>query len=165
VGVLELRTWVERRGDSAAKLLVDAVVDSDETARLIGFRALTLIGPSASAEVAGLETDPELGSYATVWQVDAGLSSVEALDSAGEPQRFVRLLYAALALWGPDAVAKWLVPVAGSTGLDAALDNAWRVRLPETEVVLSVIGEHPDKDIAKSARKALFRYRSSRGPG
>ena len=99
VGVLELRTWVERRGDSAAKLLVDAVVDSDETARLIGFRALTLIGPSASAEVATLERHQELGAYATVWQVDAGLSSVEDLDSAGEPQRFVRLLYVALALW------------------------------------------------------------------
>ena len=42
------------------------------------------------------------------------------------------------------------------------LDEAWRVKRPETEQVLAAIGtEHPDKVIAKTARKALFKHRSS----
>ena len=44
------------------------------------------------------------------------------------------------------------------------LDRVWRVRLPETETVLAVIGEFcSDKAFAKMARKALFRFRSSGG--
>ncbi|HEY1651708.1 MAG TPA: hypothetical protein VGG09_07475 [Acidimicrobiales bacterium] len=164
VGALEVETWMAGHGDEAAALLVGALGAADETGRVVGFQALSLLGPSASKEVARLERDPELSAYATVWQVDAGLCGLDELDAAGDPKRFVRLLYAVLTLWGPDAVAKWLVPVSGAGGVDAGLAAAWQVRLPETETVLSVIGDiYPDKAVAKVARKALFRHRSSGG--
>ena len=52
---------------------------------------------------------------------------------------------------------------AGSAGLPALLDASWRVRRDETEIVLAAIGaEHPDPVVAKAARKALFKHRSSR---
>jgi len=42
------------------------------------------------------------------------------------------------------------------------LEAAWRVRRPETELVLAAIGsEHPDKAVAKAARKALVKHRSA----
>ena len=50
----------------------------------------------------------------------------------------------------------WLGPAAGQTGTRAALDSMWRVRLAETEGVLGTLGEfHPDKLVAKDARKAF----------
>jgi hypothetical protein len=43
------------------------------------------------------------------------------------------------------------------------LNIAWRVQGHRTEDVLAAIGgHHPDKHIAKAARKALFKHRSAR---
>jgi hypothetical protein len=42
------------------------------------------------------------------------------------------------------------------------LNTAWRVPgQPTGEVLAAVGGHHPDKRIAKAARKALFKYRSA----
>lgn len=164
VAALELEMWVTGHSDTAPVLLVRALRDADEIGRVVGFRALTLIGPAAADEVARLGDDPELAAYAAAWHVDLGLGPVEELDASGDPERFVRQIYAVLTLWGADAVATWVVPVAGRDGVSDALEATWRVRLPETDVVLSVVGEyHPDRAVAKSARTALFRHRSSGG--
>jgi hypothetical protein len=43
----------------------------------------------------------------------------------------------------------------------ALLNNLWRTEHPRIVDLLEVIGEHhPDKRVAKSARKALLRHRS-----
>jgi hypothetical protein len=85
------------------------------------------------------------------------------MDCTGDAERFVRLLGAVIELWGPDAaLGAWAEPAAGADGLLSMVDQAWRVRLPETEQVLAAIGSgHPDKPTAKAARKALFKYRSA----
>ncbi|MHB8438981.1 MAG: hypothetical protein ACYDD4_07445 [Acidimicrobiales bacterium] len=164
VGSLELDTWVAQHGAAAAALLVDALPVAEDTGRAVALRALLRIGPSAADEVARLADHPDLASYVTVWRVDALVASPQEMDVSDDPERFVRLLHAVLDLWSPHAVCAWLAPAAGADGIDAALNRAWRVRIPETETVLAVLGEfHPDKAIAKSARKALFRFRSSGG--
>ena len=43
---------------------------------------------------------------------------------------------------------------------------AWRVDHPATPDVLEAMGRlHPDKRVAKEARKAAFKARSQKGPG
>jgi hypothetical protein len=50
---------------------------------------------------------------------------------------------------------------AGHSGFFAA---AWRVEHPATAEVLEAMGRlHPDKRVAKEARKAAFKARSQRG--
>jgi len=76
----------------------------------------------------------------------------------------IRVLHAVLVLWGPEAATVWLSPVAGAFGVVPALEATWRVRLPETELVLATLGSfHSDKKVAKAARKTLFKFQSSGG--
>ena len=50
-----------------------------------------------------------------------------------------------------------LVPV----GILDMLDQAWRVEGDASETALDAVGSsHPDKLVAKAARKALFKFRS-----
>ena len=49
-----------------------------------------------------------------------------------------------------------------NNGIEAMLNAAWRVPGEATgEVLAAVGGHHPDKRIAKAARKSLFKYRSA----
>jgi len=159
----EIEVWIEHHGDEAAPQLVEALRTADETGRGLGFRALLRIGPGAAEAVNRLADDPRLAPYVTVWRIDALAGSPEDMDCAGDSERFVRLLAAVIELWGPAAaLGAWAGPAAGADGLRSMVDQAWRVQLPETEQVLAAIGSgHPDRSIAKAARKAVFKYRTA----
>ena len=164
VATVELEVWVRGHGDAAAELLVEALPGADETGRLIAFRALSEVGPSAAPAMARLADDPELRAYELIWRFRTGLIDEDGLDAGGDPECLIRTLGALLALWGPEAMASWLEPVAGASNARAALEETWRVRLPETEAVLATLGSfHPQKDVAKTARRTLFKLRSSGG--
>jgi hypothetical protein len=166
LATLEIDNWNGAHGQEGARLLVESMPASDDTGRALGFRALQRMGPAAASAVSQLADHAELGAYASVWQVQTGAGSREGLDASGDPERFIRLLYAALVLWGPEAVCERLNDVSGRAGVGASLDAVWRVRSPETEAVLAVVGDlYPDKAVAKAARKSLFRFRSSGGAG
>jgi hypothetical protein len=161
--IAEIDAWVDFRGDDGAPQLVEALRTADETGRGLGFRALLRLGPEAEDAVSRLGDDPELAPYVTVWRIDTLAGGPEDMDCCGDPERFVRLLGAVIELWGPDAaLSAWAEPAAGADGLVVMLNQTWRVKRPETEQVLTAIGSgHPDKPIARAARKALFKYRSA----
>jgi hypothetical protein len=157
----EIDAWVARR-DDAAEQIVAALPDADATARGLGFRALLALGPEAADAVNRLAGHDELDPWVTVWRVDVGHAGDE-VGCGGDPERFVRLLGAVLELWGSDATAAWVDRVAGAGGPAVMIGAAWRVQRPETEDVLAAVGAaHPDKTVAKAARKALFKHRMSR---
>lgn len=159
----EIDAWVDRH-DDAAEQIVAALPDADLTARSLGFRALTTIGPAAADAVARLARYDDLEPWATVWRVQASVAERGEADCSGDRDRFIRLLAAALELRGAQALPAWLEPVAGASGAAAMLGECWRVRRPETEAVLAALGSvHPDRALAKAARKSLFRHRSSGG--
>lgn len=159
----EIDAWIDHRGERAAPELVEALGTADDTGRGLGFRALLRIGPDAAAAVGRLADDPELAPYVTVWRIDTLTGTSDEMDCSGDPEQFVRLLGAVIDLWGPAAAVNgWAGAAAGADGLHAMLDEAWRVKRPETEQVLAAIGSgHPDQHIAKMARKALFRHRTT----
>ena len=60
-------------------------------------------------------------------------------------------------VWRIDTLA------ASAPGLQAMLDTAWRVKGERTDEVLAAIGgHHPDKHVAKAARKVLLKHRNVR---
>jgi len=164
----ELDAWVAHRdvGDAAAGL-VDALPDADDVAVGLAFGALLRIGAPATTAVRTLREDPRLGPYATVWQVDTLL--VDAADVRVDGvEAEVGLLHAVLDLRGPHAVIVWLplmLGVRSDTGRDviaAAVGELWRERSDKAGEVLDAIAAvHPDKPIAKAARRALFKLRSA----
>lgn len=159
----EIEAWVDHHGDSSAGELVAALPDADETGRGLVFRVLTGMGPAAVEAVEALAGNPGLAPYLTVWRAETLDASPSDIGFSGDPEEFVRLLAAAIELSGPaKAVRDWAGSAAGPVGLGAMIDRVWRVELAETELVLATIGaEHPDRTIAKAARKALFKHRST----
>ena len=160
----ELHAWIDQHGDAAAAELCDALRAADECGRGIAFRALLEIGATAADDVARLADDPDLASFVTVWRVDTLAADRQEMDRSGDPEGWVRLLHTVVELWGPQAcAAAWAVPAAGPPGIEAMLNVAWRVQGVRAEEVLAAVGtHHPDKHIAKAARKALFKHRSTR---
>ena len=159
----EIDAWLDHHGERAAAELCAALPQADETGRGLGFRALLRIGTPASAAVETLSAHRDLADFVTVFRVDTLAASPNEMDRAGGPEGWVRLLHTVIELWGPDAAAAaWAVPAAGDPGIDVMLDVAWRIPGHATgEVLAAVGGHHPDKRIAKAARKALFKYRSA----
>jgi hypothetical protein len=112
-------------------------------------------------------TASTLGPYATVWLVDT--LQIEAEDvRVDEIDRQVALLHAVLELRGPHAVTIWLPlmlgvpPDAGRDAIAATVGELWRDRSEAAGEVLDAIAAvHPDKPVAKAARKALFKLRSA----
>lgn len=164
----ELDAWVAHRDVAdAASELVGALPGADDVAIGLAFGALLRIGAPAAPAVRTLHEDPRLGPYATVWLVDT--LQIDAEDvRVDEVDRQVALLHSVLDLRGPHAVTIWLplmLGVRSDTGRDAiaaAVEHLWRARSEAAGEVLDAIAAvHPDKPVAKAARKALFKLRSA----
>lgn len=161
VARLEVRHWVDRRGEGGADALVTALPSASETARGVAFSVLLDLGPAAVQAVEPLRDHPELAPFRTILRVDA-LAATEGEMVAADPEQWVRLLGMVLELRGPHAVVVWAGTAAGETGLLPVLDAAWRVRLPQTGSVLDALASTAtDKTVAKAARKAAYKLRSA----
>jgi len=164
----ELDAWVAHRPVAdAATALVDALSEAGDVALGLAFGALLRIGAPAAPAVRTLGEDPRLGPYATVWLVDT--LQIDAGDvRVAEVEGQVALLHAVLDLRGAHAVTAWLplmLGVGSDTGRDAivaAVGALWQDRSEAAGEVLDAIAAvHPDKPVAKAARKALFKLRSA----
>ncbi|MDG9691931.1 hypothetical protein CJI59_21130 [Streptomyces sp. Alain-F2R5] len=163
----ETELWLAGRGAlDAARELLAAARGSDTGAPLRRLRcqqALSLVGAEAEPALREVLDDPELGGLARVWLTEHG-----ARDVPVPPQEMVFWLTI-------DTVAAQLAAEGNSEELRALVeglarqhggffDTAWRVDHPATPDVLEAMGRlHPDKKVAKEARKAAFKARSQHG--
>ncbi|MER6326729.1 hypothetical protein [Streptomyces coelicoflavus] len=163
----ETELWLAGRGPlDAARELLAAARGSDAGAPLRRLRcqqALSLVGAEAEPALREVLDDAELGGLARVWLTEHGARDVPA-----PPQEMVFWLTI-------DTVAAQLAAEGNSEELRALVeglaqqhsgffDTAWRVEHPATPDVLEAMGRlHPDKKIAKEARKAAFKARSQQG--
>ncbi|MFF5186166.1 hypothetical protein ACFY30_20735 [Streptomyces sp. NPDC000345] len=160
----ETEQWLARREPvAAARELLAAARGSDPGAPLRRLRcqqALSLVGAQAEPAVREVLDDPELGGLARVWLTELGATDVPAPSEK-------------LVFWLTiDTVAAQLAAEGNSEELQALVEGlaqqhsgffaaAWRVEHPATPDVLEAMGRlHPDKRIAKEARKAAFKARS-----
>ncbi|MFF8407144.1 hypothetical protein ACF1AB_37290 [Streptomyces sp. NPDC014846] len=160
----ETEQWLARREPLAsARELLAAARGADPGAPLRRLRcqqALSLVGAEAEPALREVLDDPELGGLARVWLSERGAAEVPAPSEE-------------LVFWlTVDTVAAQLQAEGNSDELQALVEGlaeqhsgffsaAWRVDHPATADVLEAMGRlHPDKKVAKEARKAAFKARS-----
>jgi hypothetical protein len=161
----ELRAWYHERGDAAAGELADYLRTAQGfEQRMLAFAALEEAGPAAEAEVRGMLGHADLRPLARMWLVQRGLEDESALDPASAALVMAETLASILGSDGPAGLVKHLEQF-GPPGKQAAmLGDLWRARTPHTAAVLEAVGKaHPDSKVAKAARKAAFKQRSSGG--
>ncbi len=163
----ETEQWLARRAPlAAARELLAAARGSDAGAPLRRLRcqqALTLVGPEAEPALREVLDDAELGGLARVWLTEHGAPDVPAPSEAMVFWLTVDTVAAQLAAEGNSAELQALVEglARQHSGFFA---TAWRVDHPATADVLEAMGRlHPDKKVAKQARKAAFKARSQQG--
>lgn len=163
----ETEQWLARREPlAAARELLAAARGADAGAPLRRLRcqqALSLVGAEAEPALREVLDDPELGGLARVWLSERGAAAVPAPSEDMVFWLTVDTLAAQLAAEGNSAELQALVEglAAQHSGFFTA---AWRVEHPATAEVLDAMGRlHPDKKVAKQARKAAFKARSQQG--
>ncbi|MFE7592082.1 hypothetical protein ACFU6K_22005 [Kitasatospora sp. NPDC057512] len=163
----ELRAWTaDREPVAAARELLAAARGSDgygPLRRMLCVSALNLLGPGAEPAAREVMDDPELGGAVRAWLTAQGATDVPVPDRAMALWTVVDTFAAQLLDNGGDAellgelVAD--LPVNGDPA--GWFGELWRVDHPYTAEVLEAIGElHPDRALAKEARKAAFKARS-----
>jgi hypothetical protein len=163
----ETEQWLARREPLAAsRELLAAARGADAGAPLRRLRcqqALSLVGAAAEPALREVLDDAELGGLARVWLTERGLADVPAPSPDMVFWLTIDTVAAQLAAEGESAELHALVQGLAEqhSGFFAA---AWRVDHPQTADVLEAMGRvHPDKKIAKEARKAAFKARTAHG--
>ncbi|MEV7689956.1 hypothetical protein ACFW1F_25115 [Streptomyces bungoensis] len=160
----ETEQWLVRREPlAAARELLAAARGADAGAPLRRLRcqqALSLVGSEAEPALREVLDDPELGGLARVWLSERGALEVPAPSPDLVFWLTIDTVAAQLAAEGNSDELQSLVEGLAEqhSGFFAA---AWRVEHPATADVLEAMGRlHPDKKVAKEARKAAFKARS-----
>ncbi|QNP73406.1 hypothetical protein IAG44_30800 [Streptomyces roseirectus] len=163
----ETEQWLGRRQPlDAARELLSAARGADDGAPLRRLRcqqALSLVGGEAETAVREVLDDPELGGLARVWLSELGFADVPAPSEEMVFWLTIDTVAAQLAAEGNSEELQALVEglAAQHEGFFSAV---WRVGHPATADVLEAMGRlHPDKRVAKEARKAAFKARSQQG--
>ncbi|MET8688805.1 hypothetical protein ABZV77_31800 [Streptomyces sp. NPDC004732] len=163
----EIERWLARHEPlAAARELLVAARGGDEGAPLRRLRcqqALSLVGDEAEPALRDVLDDPELGGLARVWLTEHGAVDVPAPSEELIFWLTIDTLAAQLAVEGNSDELQGLVEGLAQqhSGFFA---TAWRVEHPATADVLEAMGRlHPDKKVAKEARKAAFKARSQQG--
>ncbi|MFD5435939.1 hypothetical protein ACFWJ4_27820 [Kitasatospora sp. NPDC127067] len=163
----ELRVWTaDREPVAAARELLAAARGTDgygPLRRMLCVSALNLLGPDAEPAVREAMDDPELGGAARAWLAAQGATDVPVPDRAMALWTVVDTFAAQLLDNGGDAeLLRELITDLPVNGDPAGwFGELWRVDHPYTADVLEAIGElHPDRALAKEARKAAFKARS-----
>ncbi len=163
----ETELWLNRHEPlSGARELLAAARGTDAGGPLRRLRcqqALSLVGGEAEPALREVLDDPELGGLARVWLSERGAAEVPAPSQDMVFWLTIDTVAAQLAAEGNSEELQALVEGLAEqhSGFFAA---AWRVEHPATADVLEAMGRlHPDKKVAKEARKAAFKARSQQG--
>lgn len=162
----ETTAWLSHRtAENAATELLSVAAGADPASRVLAVGLVTELGAAAEAAWRAALSRPELRAYAKV--------SLEP-EAQLEPDEMAWILTDGLAVdgWddvdnetdrGPAALAERLPDAIPPGQESAAFEMMARVPHPQAADVLTAIGKyHPDKQIAKAARKAAYKA-ASRG--
>jgi Plasmid pRiA4b ORF-3-like protein len=162
----ELRAWCRRRGAAAAGELAGYLLAAPGfEQRMLAFAALGEAGPAAESEVRALLADPRLRPHAQLWLVEHGLEDERGLDPASAMLLMAETLGTILDADGPAGLVEHLERLGPPAEQASVLAELWRAGTPRVAAVLEAAGKaHPDAKVAKAARKAAFKLRSSGTP-
>ncbi|MDX2709173.1 hypothetical protein PV350_40985 [Streptomyces sp. PA03-6a] len=163
----EADAWLgNRKPYDAARELLEAARGEDRNApgrRLVAQQTLSLLGDEAEPALREVLADRQLGGLARVWLTEREAADVPAPDEDMIFWLTVDTIAAQLdADDDPELLSELVTDLVARH--DGFFTAAWRVDHPATADVLEAMGRiHPDKRLAKEARKAAFKARSA-GP-
>ncbi|GAB1822052.1 hypothetical protein HerbRD11066_52160 [Herbidospora sp. RD11066] len=159
----EFAAWMRLREPAqAAEELLGAAVE-DESDALVRVQAASLVGQLGEVAVPAWRKaldEESLRSYAATH-----LTQLEVEDAPEPTQADTHWLI--LDMWtisaglGRTEFVSSLEDIGPSTDLISLLDVIWKVRHPHLDELLEAIAEaHPDRNVGKAAKRALFKARS-----
>ncbi|TKA09752.1 hypothetical protein [Actinacidiphila oryziradicis] len=161
----EADQWLAaRKPADAARELLHAARGDDRNAparRLVAQQTLSLLGGEAEGALREVLEDRQLGGLARVWLAERDATDVPPPD---EEMVFWLTIDTLAAQLDADDDAELLEELVTDLVArhDGFFSTAWRVDHPATADVLEAMGRlHPDKQLAKEARKAAFKARSA----
>jgi Plasmid pRiA4b ORF-3-like protein len=159
----ELRAWCREHGPGAARELAGYVRAAPAFEQLLlAFAGLREAGPAAEEEVRAMLADPALRPYAQLWLVEKGVEDPASLDPASARVLTAETLASVLRDAGPAGLVEHLEQLGAPAEQATVLADLWRARTPGAAAVLEAAGKaHPNAQVAKAARKAAFKLRSS----
>lgn len=158
----EIRVWIDARPTTAAHELGLAARSGDLS--LMALHALSFVGPQGEAEVRQLLALDSLRPQAELWLVQHGHEDSSSLSLATLQTAMVETIAVEIDEGGPVAATAQFQSLGPEEGQADLVERLVRAEHPRTSEVLETIGRyHPSKSVAKAARKAAFKRRTSRG--
>lgn len=161
----ELDRWLAARpAEDAVHELADAAraLRASDDVRPLLLHAFGRVDPGAEPALRALQEDPWLRAYATAGLVERGLEPPASLGPGDLSELMVDQLAVLLAGGGPSALVEALAGLGPAGDQAALMERLWRADHPAVVEILDAVGRHhPDKVVAKAARKALFKLRSA----
>jgi hypothetical protein len=160
-GEAEITSWLARRPPAqAAAELVRAAGSGSPGLRGAAFAVLDRIGEPAIGEVRAALADPVLRAHASVWLHEHGEQA--ELRPEDRAWLLVDLGTGLLEEADPADVVAGLLPDVPGDAQAEIVAGLWRVDHPGVTDLLTALSEHhPDPAVARAARKAAFKARSS----
>jgi hypothetical protein len=157
----EFAAWIELRAPAqAAKELLEAAAEDDADA-LIRVQAASMVGSLGEEAVPAWRDaleEPSLRPYAATHLAQLGIEDTPSPTLADTHWLILDMLTISAGLGRPEFVSS-LDDIGDLVNL---LDVIWKVPHPHLEELLEAIGKaHPDKQVGKAAKRALFKARSS----
>ena len=160
-GEAEITSWLaQRQPAQAAAELIRAAGSGSPGLRGAAFAVLDRIGEPATDEVRAALADPVLRAHASVWLHEHGEQA--ELRPEDRAWLLVDLGAGLLEEADPADVVAELLPDVPGAGQAEIVAGLWRVDHPGVTDLLTALSEHhPDPAVARAARKAAFKARSS----
>jgi hypothetical protein len=163
----EIVEWLQGKEPRAAAAELLAAARGDDLVapvrRLYCQVALRRLGEPAVPAAREVLGDPELVGIAGAWLTELGATDLPQPERATVLWTTVDALAAQLIDTGgqADAMRELVEMLPGPDGPDRFFEDLWRVDHTYTRAVLEAVGElHPDKSVAKMARKAAYKAKS-----
>ena len=161
-GEAEIASWLgERTPEEGAAELISAASSGSPGLRGAGFAVLDRIGKDAVPAVQAALADPVLRAHAAVWLHEHGENA--ELGREDRAWLLVDLGAGLLEEADPQDVVAELLPDVPPDAQAELVAGLWRVQHPGvTDLLTALSDHHPDPSVARAARKAAFKARSSR---
>ncbi|MGH8907247.1 MAG: hypothetical protein ACRD0K_12150 [Egibacteraceae bacterium] len=162
-GLQALDLWRNGRLCAADELADAAREATTPDRRSFALHVLEEFGEEAEPAVRELLLEePPLRTLAAVWLIKLGFEKPESLEQEEDsPAATVQSLAVRLLSGGARAVGEAFEASADVGQQIAMLERLWRVDDPHTEPVLEALAAAPNRQVAKAARRALFKRRTS----
>ncbi|MFC7385558.1 hypothetical protein [Sphaerisporangium rhizosphaerae] len=163
----EFAAWMRlREPATAAEELLEAAAE-DEADALIRVQAASLVGSLGPVAVPAWRealNEPSLRPYAATHLAQLGIDDAPEPSQSDTHWLILDMWTISAGLGRPEFVSS-LHDIGPAPVLSSLLEVIWKMPHPHVEELLEAISEaHPDKQVAKAAKRALFKARSKAAP-